>query len=193
VTDILTTIADVITLFLFVVALYGFAQYRRRIKIVVLQDLDKPLAHDLKYEEISSAVNRLVEDARSWGPDCIIGVNRGGAIVGGLVAKHFSGLIVSVIDVDISSPTNPRFTVHRAQGSPLPNRILLVDDAYHTGFHMKAAYDHLKTLYPLADFRRVVLMQVEGSRPTPHPTTMANADFRACWTHRSNAKLPWDY
>lgn len=162
---------------------------------VQLQDLDKPLTRTPTYAEVGKAVDRLLQKMNQFGPDCIFGIDRGGAIVGGILAKHRgSDTLVNILAV--RSKLNPPDDVipHLIDCPPSPKRILIVDDRYYTGDNMKAAINYLEKTYPGAAVQAIVLVGPE------HPDTGAGKNlkpppgnlFCASRGEHNRVRLPWD-
>jgi hypoxanthine phosphoribosyltransferase len=106
---------------------------------------------------------------KAWTPDLIAGINRGGAIVGGMLAKLLKmsgrhGLI--------------HIVAHERRGlevlQPLllpeldepPCRVLIADDAYNSGYHLSLARRALYERYgDETNIRQAVLVFVEPKDP----------------------------
>lgn len=128
----------------------------------------------------------------------IIGIDRGGAIVGGLLGK---GLRLPNTTVAIywgNPPQTRQGEITSIQsGKNLENinfskveRVLLVDDAIRTGEAMDSAVgilDSLKKNYNF-DYKKVCVLDVEPWAGHPHPTP----DFCVYKTEKQKLKLPWD-
>jgi hypothetical protein len=91
----------------------------------------------LTYLDVQAGLAALIEDARMFAPDCVVGINRGGAIVGGCIAKQLGIGKLSLLSVNCD--LKPVVTEHRSARLPLTGRILLVDDALRKGEHMRAS------------------------------------------------------
>jgi hypoxanthine phosphoribosyltransferase len=111
---------------------------------------DRVVKQPFTYNDVHEGMRELVFFARNFRPDLIVGINRGGAIVGGILGKHLD-CMAYVLEV-VSKENRVRFT---GDDDILKGkRILLVDDRISTGHHMKLAYEYLRS--SAADIRTAV-------------------------------------
>jgi hypothetical protein len=134
---------------------------------------------------------KLVQFANEFQPDAIVGINRGGAIAGGIVAKRLHKPVY-LLAVEKSGGGITVTEQWRAKIALQSARVLLVDDACRTGGHLQAAIDHLKCAYPQAHVRTAVLLQLKVFSPGGPAPSHSPADFALFPTELSNLRLPWD-
>jgi len=140
-----------------------------RMSVEVL--LRRDTAARYTWEEVDAGLQRLYEYAKSFAPDHIIGINRGGAIVGGCIGKQL-GKWVKLLTVD-DDLEDPKVLEHFdgsgwAKGEGL--RLLLVDDSKRRGRHSQRALKLLEDKYPKAIRRYCVLLEVQTNHPGPEHT-----------------------
>jgi adenine/guanine phosphoribosyltransferase-like PRPP-binding protein len=98
--------------------------------------LNKPIG----YLEVHNGLIFLAKKALLYAPDYLIGINRGGAILGGMIGKRL-GMMVRCIELTHRPEDSPSLPI---DDSLLPGkRVLLVDDRLHTGINMAKAIDFL--------------------------------------------------
>jgi hypoxanthine phosphoribosyltransferase len=143
----------------------------------------------LTWDHVELAVQRVLEKLAEWTPDMIIGINRGGAIFGGMLAKliplRYIGVIAYVV-----SPTAAAFRQVQApdlSAVPEGGQILIVDEAHRSGHHMHHAVCDVRRLRPDVEVKTAVIAKADA-RPEdgiPDPDQCA---FRVS----GNACMPWD-
>lgn len=104
-------------------------------------DVKSVINRPFKYREVHRGLVHLSRQARDFGPDLLVGINRGGAILGGMIGKRL-GMIVRILEVT-HRPEDP---VWLAVNDKLlvGKRVLLVDDRLRTGTNMARARDYLQ-------------------------------------------------
>jgi hypoxanthine phosphoribosyltransferase len=149
---------------------------------------------NLSIVDVQRAMQRMVKDARDYQPDYVVGINRGGAIVGGWLAKQLGcgGPVIVIVNSD--EPPEKRVIPQSSRDSALSGKIYLVDDAQRKGEHMREATNYLRTKHPNAQIRRAVLLQM--SVPHTGPEAIAfrgtRSEFNGFTTRDANVTLPWD-
>lgn len=148
------------------------------------------VTNTLTYADVQVGCERLLEDARHFAPDEIVGINRGGAIVGGMLAKGLGIPFVKTINVNCDHKP----AVVTEPVDDLRGRILLVDDACRKGEHMREAYAWLAEREGVQAVRRVVMlnMSLNHMGPEKHVFNGGHVDKHAFMTHSSAVYLPWD-
>jgi hypoxanthine phosphoribosyltransferase len=148
----------------------------------------------------------------------IIGIDRGGAIVGGLLGKSLV-LPVTTVGIKYSFNSPLSHTEKGASINEIPNtpaidyssnlinvdltnveRIILVDDAVRTGTSMKTAINLLETIKSEKNLKfefitACVLREVMTTRPVlkdPTAKTRAFPDIYVYKTEKLNVNPPWD-
>lgn len=141
--------------------------FNYEIKGLYHKDKRELVKENLKCIDVEYAIDELIGDIKSRGfkPDIIIGIDRGGAIVGGMLAKYL-GLPLTTIS------SSPDWTISSSEKSldegikdltkNIEKKILLVDDACRQGDTLKNAHDvlnkckfrELKTATILNEVRR---------------------------------------
>lgn len=137
-----------------------------------------------RFYDVQLGMAELVANASRFQPQAIIGINRGGAIVGGILGKHLD-LYVHVIEVRNSEPVSdcwglPEFVRNK--------RVLLVDDRYSTGVHLSKAYDYLKPY--ASEIRTAVFAYVRFTDAATH--SFRGPDFYAYSVLSAAISLPWE-
>jgi hypoxanthine phosphoribosyltransferase len=172
-----------------------YAWVRTHALIIRIHDHNKAIqGSNLSIVDVQRAMQRMVEDARQYQPDCIVGINRGGAIVGGWLAKQLGAKVPVIVIANSDEPPGKRVIPQFSQDAALSGKIYLVDDAQRKGEHMREASDYLTAKYPNIQVRRAVLLQMS----IPHPGFEAKAfratrsEFNGFFTHDANVVLPWD-
>lgn len=172
-----------------------WAWVRSHTFVVQVHDPAKPVRGDkLSIVDIEKAMQRMVEDARQYGPDQIVGINRGGAIVGGWLAKQLKLQTPALLVVNSDQPPGDRVALCMAGGGTVGSRIYLVDDAKRKGEHMREAISYLNTTHGVGDIRSAVLLQmyVPHGGPETHAFKSAPCDFSGLKTNDASVSLPWD-
>jgi hypothetical protein len=180
---------------IFVALLGVYAWVRSHALIVRIHDPAKPVeSGDLSMVDVSRAMLRIVEDARRYNAEQIVAINRGGAIVGGWLAKKL-GLKAPVIFVVNSDEPPDRRVVPQMNGKNfLSGKIYLVDDAQRKGEHMREAVKYIRTEYPQVEIRSAVLLQMDIPHAGPELVAFqaTPCDFRGFSTSSAKVGLPWD-
>jgi hypoxanthine phosphoribosyltransferase len=148
----------------------------------------------LSYADVQRGIGLLVADARQFGPDIILGINRGGAIVGGCIAKGLGLPWVYLLHVDCDRDLGGRVMENRLSESPLEGRVLLVDDAMRKGEHMREASEYILKKYSGVVLRRSVLLKMAVPHLGAERKTFRNesVDKAAFETENASLVLPWD-
>ena len=143
----------------------------------------------IKLSYAQSGIDDVVKSARMRHPEFVLGINRGGAIVGGIIAKQLQKPIY-LLSVESSKNGAPVVTEQWKTPVALEKAVvLLVDDACRTGTHMKAAINFLKTKYPNADICSAVLLHLDVFAPNE---LTFRPDIVGTTTKHSIQRLPWD-
>jgi hypoxanthine phosphoribosyltransferase len=180
------------------VAIPVYIWVTKKIKLVSVQDPKHSVAKErLSFEDVKAGIEILVEDALRFKPDYIFGINRGGAIVGGMMAKKLKKPLVYILEVNFDKDTEKRVVEHRIHDDiPSQNqmKILLTDDAFRAGEHMSAASNYLKQKYPNAEIRRVVLLEIKFSIVGPESSerNLVPVERHAFFTYDGRVKNAWD-
>ena len=153
----------------------------------------------LSFVDVERGIDLLVEDAERFNPDYIFGINRGGAIIGGIIAKKLKKPVIYLLEVNFDKNKELRIIEHQSgneiqvQGQ---NRIkiLLVDDSFRSGEHMSVASEHLKEKYKNVELRRIVLLEIKFSLVGPETKTrnLVPIERSAFFSHDGRTKNPWD-
>lgn len=148
----------------------------------------------LSYDEVSQGFKKLLKHAQKFRPDMIFGINRGGAIVGGYLAKQLELPTVTLLNVNLELPGREKVVEQRSPRTPIYGRVLLVDDAARTGRHMAEACEYLKYHYPSAKVQCVVLLRLELQSRGPEQRSFRYPSFDkvGVLSNDSHVKLPWD-
>lgn len=136
--------------------------------------------------------------AQHFHPDLVIGIDRGGSIVAGVLAKHLgipSSTIASSTRWTISSPEGSLDDGIKDQRSS--RRVVVVDDACRFGNTMRTAIEVLQRQCPSAEIKTAVILNlnvlsVGPSGPNRLGSGKPNPDYYYYWTKRVDVRLPWD-
>jgi hypoxanthine phosphoribosyltransferase len=194
------------------------AQIASRLKQI---STPSPIYRDksLSYTDIELGLSILVKYAKQFDPQFIFGINRGGAIVGGLLAKQLDGwknLLPNIILLHVDNGPPPSVIEQRHDAAAplkfhrvpqvddlsvddLSNvrtraRALLVDDIGKTGSHMTLAYEYLREHHPCIEVRRLVMLRAPTHAQGIEPLDKRNPkyDIFPFQTDKTAVLLPWD-
>jgi hypoxanthine phosphoribosyltransferase len=151
-------------------------------------------ADKLSIVDVERAMERMTDDAREFRPSHIAGINRGGAIIGGWLAKQLELEAPTLLIVNSDQYSGRRVTPCLSEAGKLAGRIYLVDDAQRKGEHMREAVSFLTSLQAVTDIRRAVMLQmhVPHQGPEAQAFRLSAADFAGFTTKDSTVTLPWD-
>lgn len=192
-TGLIGVIAALCTIAVTIIGVYAWI--RSHSLIIRVHDPMKAVqGSNLSVVDVSRAMQRMVEDASEYQPDYIIGINRGGAIVGGWLAKQLKRDAPIIFVVNSDESPGKRVTPHLSRGAVLSGKVYLVDDAQRKGEHMREAANHLMTKYPGIQIRRAVLLQMSVPHQGPESKAFRNTrcEFTGFTTSDANVVLPWD-
>lgn len=162
------------------------------------KDIQKYVNENLTFVDVEHAIKALIDMLRSasFVPDIIIGIDRGGAIVAGILGKALGKPITTMtvarrwtlsdseksLDEGLKNPHS-----RRADFGALKN-ILLVDDACRAGTTLASAFDSLRGVGALHDItiKTAVILNQKQLHPKIEP------DFYAYTTEKGTILLPWD-
>lgn len=153
-------------------------------------DPSKPVDRDaLRYTDVSNGVDLLADKLRPKSPDVVLAVDRGGAIVGGLLAKALNLPIRSLSRVDQEN----RFQYDFPASDIDDRTVLLVDDASRTGHSLREACRYVDGNFSPDDVIVVVLIVTATEwRGHDAPSPLQLVDYHAYSTRRTDVALPWD-
>lgn len=139
-------------------------------------------------------MQRIVDDARRYNAEQIIAINRGGAIVGGWLAKSLGLKAPIVLIVNSDEPPDRRVMPQMDGQAQLAGKIYLVDDAQRKGEHMREAVQYIRSHHPKVEIRRAVLLQMDVPHTGPELVTFkaTPCDFQGFSTSNARVSLPWD-
>jgi hypoxanthine phosphoribosyltransferase len=166
-----------------------FIPYLRK-KIDEPLDPSQPINKDaLEYKDIRNAITLLVDKLRPKNPDVILGIDRGGAIVGGILAKHFGVPIHLLHRSDSKEGFCSYFDSSEVDGKV----VALVDDASRTGRSIEKAKNYVKNQFSPQNLMVAVVLLTKTEYLRHKDITAAKlVDCYAYFTSRSDIKLPWD-
>ena len=189
--QIVSLVAGFLTIVTVTIAI---VRYLKRTELIVrVQNPKDPVKKlVLSPVDIFKGLEILTNDAHRYLPDVIIGINRGGALVGGYIAKKLNKPIVYSIDVNFDRDNR----IIDYSDSYIPSdtkKILLVDDSIRSGRHMRDASAYLKTKHPNCELRRAVLLEIRSVSPSPESTFAPNpVEVTAFHSFDARVKLTWD-
>jgi len=147
----------------------------------------------LTYTDITHAVSSLAETIRTPIPDLLVGVDRGGAVVAGLLAKKLRhirpNLPIAVMHRHYAGGEDYHF---EAPSDVQGKRVCVVDDAFRTGESMVKARECLEKGGANV-VATAVLVMVSDAKAHAGFVAKVIEGVRSVY-HTSNSKigLPWD-
>jgi len=163
-------------------------------------DLTVPEHGELTWKQAVHGLAELVRSVHGFDPAYIVGINRGGAILGGMIAKQLTSRrrCEVVYLLHLFKPPHAggyKFVVDPMwpENSPLnmnDTNVLLVDDARYMGNHMRQAIDWLAQKYPQARIETAVLLKYIGTNPAAPSWKIDHAPCTTLNPHEG--QLPWD-
>src|SRR5579859_292296 len=127
-TGLIGVVSGLCTIVVTAFAIYAWV--RGHALIIRVHDPMKAIRGDsLSIVDVQRAMQRMVKDAQEYQPNHIVGINRGGAIVGGWLAKQLGHETPIVVIVNSDEPPGRRVTPQVSRNGALSGRIYLVDDA----------------------------------------------------------------
>ncbi len=163
--------------------------------IVRVHDPHKNVERDsLSVIDVARAMKLMTEDAERYKPDHIVGINRGGAIVGGWLAKQLQMEAPILLIVNSDKPEARRVTTRLGRNGQLAGRIYLVDDAQRKGEHMREAVEYLSNKHSGVVIRRAVVLQMDVTHQGPEAVAFRapRSEFVGFLTTNGSITLPWD-
>jgi hypoxanthine phosphoribosyltransferase len=144
------------------------------------------------WEEVGELFESMLKSFGDWRPDVVVGINRGGLMVGGVVAKRFGLPGISVIRILGGTAEGDLPLAAERLPEPEPaRRVLLADEAYRSGIHAWIALRELEKRFPDADIKYAVL--VEGKiKETAPVARKRRPDFVGGTNRTATFVLPWD-
>lgn len=146
----------------------------------------------LLWGHVIPGMRDLVRDAHDFRPTAVFGINRGGALVGGYIAKKLDREL-HLVRVDVEAGAGDQVKSLENVDTLDTHKIYLVDDSYRSGRHMTAAYHYLQNQHPDAEIRTAVLLRIESSsigiergRPS------VKVHHEAFVSHNATIKIEWD-
>lgn len=119
----------------------------------------------------------------------VLGVDRGGAIAGGILAKHFRIPIRLLYRIGGDEGFRSYFDASEVEGK----LVILVDDASRNGRSLEKAKKYVENhLNPKRLIVSVLLLTETKYRGHEAVTASKLVDYFAYITSRTDIKLPWD-
>ena len=150
----------------------------------------------LSYVDVEYAINELIRDikSRNFLPDIIMGIDRGGAIVGGMIAKSLKRPLTTISSSpdwtisDTMSSLDDGVKHLGKQRTEVDNnkKILLIDDTCRTGDTLNSAYKMVKEKCNFELKHATILNEVRMRQKPIIP------DFFVYETIRADILMPWD-
>lgn len=140
-TSIITWIPIIAAVFAIVEALFG--PVRSSIWPAISEALGRRSVR-LPWSSTRRALDRIVRQAKDFHPEVIVGINRGGAIVGGMIAKKLRLEPPILLNVDQKRDEVVIEQRNEAKWKKISGRILLCDDACRTRDTLTSAVAYLR-------------------------------------------------
>lgn len=158
----------------------------------------------LSIDSLLDAVRYAGTKVKGWDKDAaIIGLNRGGAIMAGLLAKFVDHNRIGLVDFSVRG--EPKLMLPNSltkDSSNKPNSIVLIDDRFHTGSTAEKGIELIKANYPQARIFYICLISnrenIQGSGIGTGGNPLADVSkslvlFVPKRTEtRGDLMLPWD-
>jgi hypoxanthine phosphoribosyltransferase len=165
------------------------------------------LGEDGGQRQMITTTHNNAKPIGNWRPDLIVGINRGGAIVGGMISRRFDYVRVLPVLVLWTTDENgqrdyyvavppPREANHPDDDPGTVRSILLTDEAFRTGTHVKHARKALEETFPNADIRVATLISVRQDVSHggmgPGRGEVGGPTYYGQRVGSQNFELPWD-
>jgi hypoxanthine phosphoribosyltransferase len=142
---------------------------------------------------VTRAIEDFAERLKNNMPEYIVGIDRGGAIAAGLLAKRlrFHRDCPKLRLIHRADKHECGFASGIIEDELKGKSVLVVDDACRRGDTMAGALGYIeKTLQP-AQVRTFVILLVKGNCARPVPI-LGRIDYHAYFTTKLTVTLPWD-
>lgn len=150
-------------------------------------DLGKPVTKDqLDYQDVGLAIDRLVQLLRPRHPDLVVAIDKGGAIIGGVLAKRLGIPLRYLYRPPAGGGFSPGYDVTELQGQT----VLLVDDCSRTGRTLDQAVALVQSHHRIKGLITAVALYTLPGRRGQETRTIP--DCHALQTNRVDIKMPWD-
>lgn len=190
--QVLEIIAAVIAVAAFVFALWKwFRPILSRFLAVTPLDPLKPVERSqLSYVDVQKGLDVLAERIGSATPDVILCVDRGGAIVGGIIAKR---LRVPICLIPRCGKDLKSFDFSALKEELEGQVVLVVDDACRTGATLEHVLRATQQMLPGKTIKAAVLLTCRLTYGAHKAQTgLSLVDYFAYFSDRLGIKLPWD-
>jgi len=162
-----------------------------------MPETGSPLTHSVSWQDFDAMIQTLACQLRSREliPDCIVGIARGGCVVAVALSHALPPSKFCVIHAQVH-----RSDAVRAEKEPVRvqslagttefkgKKILLVDDALHTGATARACYDFVVRFQPSAVYYAALLQDTFDVSGVPQlPCTVIIAGSVHAWID-----FPWE-
>ncbi len=164
-------------------------------------DRKELVTRDLSWIDVKYAIDQLISDIEyaNFIPDIILGADKGGAIVAGILGKKLTIRGTMMFSTDQYSISSSLGSLDDGIKDPTKrtieiNKILLVDAACRSGTTMNSAIKNLEKAIEGAggiEFKKAVILNVRGGIGG-HRFSKPDLDFFIYETDNTNIKLPWD-
>lgn len=125
------------------------------------------------WKQVASLASRMIEEmqARSYKPDLVIGVGRGGSILAGMLAGNLGHLPLAVLDTVLDHPDGVSHVEFRFPSCCPPlrdKRILLVVGELYSGEDLHHAIQYARRRHP---------KEIKTASLLTHPAASVRPDF----------------
>lgn len=176
----LGTFAAIITIIIFILSLWKRLQ-RKWMQQFFAKPLGSKVSTSFNHRDLQMGMSKMISFADMFEPDIIIGINRGGAIIGGYIGKHIDRFVY-IIEVDrikiITNIENPKELLKN-------KRVLLVDDRLTSGTNMDIAYNFI--IKYASETKKAVFVWVKDSKITKQIPDEFAYDAKSKYVF-----LPWE-
>lgn len=151
--------------------------------------VDLPAAvekREFDYQDVASGIAYLAQELRRKKPDLVVAVDRGGAIVGGMLTKRLLVPLRLINRAAEGENFHCELDIAELKGKT----VVLVDDCSRTGSTLKAAKQLLERKFAPAELIAAVLLLAAPSYKSREAKSYA--DLAAYTTKRIDSRMPWD-
>lgn len=148
---------------------------------------------ELSGEYFDAALKRMVEYAKDYRPDWILGVHPGGRLASVLVAKTIGLTREKCIYVRTDRGSSDGFGFEPLPNTLMEGRVLIIDDITRSGATLRAVKSFIEdSIYSgSTKFNTINIATMAVVVPAELDEWAIPVDWAAVWTKQYNFKMPW--
>lgn len=122
------------------------------------------------YENFVNDTKKLIKKVKSFEPEVIVGIARGGLTLAHTVSEGLNVRDVQSIRTELYDDTEKRESITLFGSCQFKDvkRVLVVDDIADSGETLKAVMDNFSNLHPNIKFKSATLFYKKTSKVEPH-------------------------